>query len=41
MIDAYLRLGSPILALSVARIASRPCPIRLELRDRVLRLEKR
>jgi VWFA-related protein len=41
LIDAYLRLGQPDLALSVARTGQLALPNSVELRDRVLRLEKR
>ena len=41
LIDAYLRLGQPALALSVARTGQKALPSSTELRDRVLRLEKR
>jgi lipopolysaccharide biosynthesis regulator YciM len=41
LIDAYLRLGQPDLALAVARTGQKALPSSAELRDRVLRLEKR
>jgi lipopolysaccharide biosynthesis regulator YciM len=41
LIDAYLRLGQPALALSVAQTGQKALPSSTELRDRVLRLEKR
>jgi hypothetical protein len=41
LIDAYLRLGQPDLALSIARTGQLALPSSAELRDRVLRLEKR
>jgi len=41
LIDAYLRLGQPDLALAVARTGQLALPKSAELRDRVVRLEKR
>jgi VWFA-related protein len=41
LIDAYLRLGQPDLALSVARTGQEALPASAELSDRVLRLQKR
>ncbi len=41
LVDAYLRLGQPDLALQVARRGATALPEALELRDRVLRLERR
>jgi hypothetical protein len=41
LIDAYLRLGQPDLALSVAREGRRVLPESAELRDRVLKLERK
>lgn len=41
LIDAYLRLGQPELALAVAKSGQQALPSSVELRDRVLRLEKR
>jgi VWFA-related protein len=41
LIDGYLRLGQPDLALSVARTGLKALPGSAELRDRVLRLEQR
>ena len=40
-IDAYIRLGQPDLALLVARTGQQALPSSAELRDRVLRLERR
>jgi tetratricopeptide (TPR) repeat protein len=41
LIDAYTRLGSPELALQVARSGLKALPDSVELRDRVSRLERR
>jgi hypothetical protein len=41
LIDAYLRLGEPDLALQVAKAGLGVLPDSLELRDRVARLEGR
>lgn len=41
LIDAYMRLGSPDLALQVARSGLISLPDSVELRDRVSRLERR
>jgi VWFA-related protein len=41
LIDAYLRLGQPDLALAAARTGQRALPSSAELRDRVTRLERR
>jgi hypothetical protein len=41
LIDGYLRLGQPDLALSAARTGVKALPGSAELRDRVLRLEQR
>lgn len=41
LVDAYLRLGQPDLALQVARAGQQALPASVELRDRVLRLERK
>ena len=41
LIDAYLRLGQPDLALAAAQTGQRALPASAELADRVLRLQKR
>lgn len=41
LIDGYLRLGQPSLALQVAQSGIRALPDSVELRDRLLRLERR